>query len=317
MKKRKLWLLAISYWLLPLCLFGHQNGIDCKNKACRTMILTPISFTSNGKKAKLGVSLQGEEETFAKWKFVVPKGYPLDTNLSLGRPFITVNISCNVYEKGLTSETWPSPYAPELSISTYNPRTGAISPEVGGIIGLMDSGRNKITISQNFYINLLEDDIEIEVTLKRPGGEKRAPTILVNKNSLFLSYIFQKGEIPLPPDRYERNNDPSSATIILRGKVDASIWDGLPVKPVDVDWYKLVMENYGTFEIEITSSDEKSNLSPSLKLYNEKLKLLAQTKGIKTARIAWSGKGNFLIEVENNAGTEGPSSHNYILNIKK
>ncbi len=299
--------------------FSHQNGIDCKNKACKTMVLMAISFESNGKRQGLGTSLQGKEETYAKWKFVVPKGYPLDMNIRLGRPMIMVNISANVLEKGLTSSTWPPPYSPFLSISTYNPKTHMRSEEAGGTIELIDcgQGRNKTTTSQNFFVNILEDDTEIEITLKRPQGEERAPAIIVNKDSLFLTYIFQKGEKPPLPDRYEPNNTSGSATIILEPKILASIWDGVPVKPIDIDWYSITFENYGSFEIEVTASDEKSNLHPSLKLYNDKLKLLSQTKGVKRAVIGWSGKGKFFIEVENSAGTEGASGYNYVIGIKK
>jgi len=171
--------------------------------------------------------------------------------------------------------------------------------------------------SQGFFFNILEPEMEIEVILKRPGGEERAPTILVNKDSVSLGYIFQKGERPASPDRYEPNNTSEKATIITEEKISASIWDGIVVKPIDLDWYSFTMENYGRFEIEVTSIDEKSSLLPSLKLYNDKLKLLAQTKAVKTAKIGWSGKGKFFILVENSKQTEGPDGHRYVLSIKK
>ncbi|MEW6103383.1 MAG: hypothetical protein AB1630_06155 [bacterium] len=309
----------IGYCLLAGFVFSHQNGIDCRNKACRTMLLTPVFFESNGKKVGLNISLQGKEETYAKWKFIVPKGFPLDTNVSLGRPFITANISCNVYENGLTSESWSSSYKPMLYISTYNPKTNMKSPEQGTSINLIDcgSGRNKMATSQNFFVNILEDDMEIEIILKRPGEEERIPTIAVNKDSLWLAYIFQKGEKPAFPDRYEPNNDASAATVLTEMRMPASIWDGVPIKPVDVDWYSLEMKDYGSFQIEVIASDESPNLKPSLKLYNDKLNLLSQTKGIKTAKLGWSGKGRFFLEVSNSAGSEGPSGHKYVLNIKK
>jgi|GEM_PF-3455609 len=316
---RLLWLLAIGYWLMASPVFSHQNGMDCKNKNCRTMILTPVSFEGNGKKMGLNISLEGKDQTWAKWKFVIPKGYPSDMNIRLGRPMVMLNISANVLEKSLTSASWPDSYSPSLSISTYNPRTNTRSQEAGGIVELIDcgSGKNKIVTSQGFFFNILEPEMEIEVILKRPGGEERAPTILVNKDSVSLGYIFQKGERPASPDRYEPNNTSEKATIITEEKISASIWDGIVVKPIDLDWYSFTMENYGRFEIEVTSIDEKSSLLPSLKLYNDKLKLLAQTKAVKTAKIGWSGKGKFFILVENSKQTEGPDGHRYVLSIKK
>lgn len=283
------------------------------------MILNPISFESNGKKVGLNISLEGKDETSAKWKFVVPPGYPIDPNIRLGRPIIMVNISADVLEKGLSSATWPSPYAPSLYFTIYNPKTNTKSQEAGGAIDLIDAskGKNRAITSQSFIVNILEPGMEIEVILKRPQGEERAPKILVNKDSMFLTYIFQKGERVALPDRYEPNDTPDKATIVTDLKMEGSIWDGILIQPIDVDWYLFTMKNYGSFIIEVRAIDERSSLRPSLKLYDEKLRLLNQSKGTRVARISGTGKGKFLIEVSNIAGTEGPSGHKYVLSIEK
>lgn len=283
------------------------------------MTLNPIFFESNGKRAGLKISLEGKDEMFAKWKFVVPKGYPQDTNIGLGRSIVMVNISANVLEKGMSSATWPSPYAPSLYFTLYNPKTNTRSQESGGVIELIDAGngKNKAMTSQSFIPTMLEDEMEIEVTLKRPQGEERAPTILLNKDSVFLTYIFQKGERAAFPDRYEPNDSPDKATAVIDLKIEASIWDGILVQPIDVDWYLFTMKNYGSFSIEVVASDEKSNLRPSLRLYDKNLRLLNQSKGTRATRISWTGKGEFLIEVSNSANTEGPSGHKYIISIEK
>lgn len=317
--KKLLWLGVIGYWLWASNGFSHFQGIDCKNKACRTMTLNAISFESNGKKQGLGMSLEGDKETFAKWKFIIPEGYSLDANTRLGKSIIMVNLCANVLEKGLTSATWPSPYAPFLSFTLYNPKTNTRSQESGGTIDLIDSGsgKNKAITSQGFVVNTLEGDMEIEIILKRPGGEERSPTIILNKDSVFLAYIFLVGEKPALPDRYEKNNTSDKATIVTDLKMPASIWDGISIKPIDVDWYVFTMENYGSFKIGVTASDEKSSLKPSLKLYNDKLKLLNQSKGTRAASIGWTGQGKFFIEVSNSGETEGPVGHRYVISIEK
>lgn len=103
------------------------------------------------------MALQGKEETYAKWRFVVPKGYPLDMNVSLGKSFVIANISCNVYEKNLTGATWPSPYSPNLSIFAYNLKTNKRASPSSSDIFLIDKGtaRNKITTSQVFFFKYI------------------------------------------------------------------------------------------------------------------------------------------------------------------
>ncbi|HAW49821.1 TPA: hypothetical protein DCX16_02580 [bacterium] len=320
--KKLFWLLAICCWFFPCNGFSHQDGIDCKDKNCRTMLLLPTSFTSDGKRIGGLYWLSEKKETYAKWKFVVPKGFPPDANVSLGMPSGKVNLSCKVKEGGVSASTWPSPYAPVLSISSYNPRTNISSPPVSNTIELMDAGtgRNKAITSINYFISLFEEDMEIEIALKRPADEERAPDIGLDKNSCWITYIFKKeGEKQVFPDRYEPNDTPGSVTVIRDLVIPASIWDGFIAKPVDVDWYLFTMDSYGRFEIEVEVRDEEKKpiLSPQIKLYDEKLRLLSQLKGIRVARIGWSGKGKFFIMVSDSQGREGPEGFRYTLRIKK
>ncbi len=296
-------------------LWPCQNGVKCSNSSCRTMNLDPVTFKSDGKAVGGGYSLEKDKDMWAIWKFVIPKDASFDEMSSLGNPFIRVNISCSVKQNGLSAEVWPSPYTPILSISSSNPITKVTAPIRSETIHLIDSGRQRGGIAvMDYYISMLEEGTEVTVKLTRPAYLE-APIISVNKDSCWLTYIYRKGSPPSPPDPYEPNDDPESACEIKQDRLEASIWDGKVIKPIDVDWYKFEMKNFSTFEINLRPKGEKSKMAPGLELFDKQNKRLAFVKGRDSATLAWQGMGIFYLKASNINGTEDPEMK-YILSIQ-
>mgnify|MGYP001590857281 FL=1 len=295
-------------------LWACQNGVVCSNSSCRTMNLDPITFKSDGRAVGGGYFLEKDKDMWATWKFVIPKGASLDEMSSLGSPFVRVNISCQVKQNGLSTEVWPSPYAPTLSISYSNLTTKMTAPIRSEAIHLIDSGRQRGGIAvMDYYVGVMEEGTELTVKLTRPGYLE-APIISVNKDSCWLTYIYRKGSAPSPPDPYDPNDDPEFAYEIKEDRLEASIWDGKITKPIDVDWYKFEMKKFSSFEIEVKRKGEELKMAPNLELFNEQNKRLASVKGRESATLTWQGIGMFYLKVTNANQTESPEMK-YLLTI--
>jgi hypothetical protein len=284
------------------------------------MNLDAVSFLSNGEKMGAWRRLEGKKESWARWKFVIPEGFPQDELAHLGEPFIRVNFSCRVEQDGLSSQTWPSPYAPIVTLSCYNPKTKSKAAPTSNTLQLIDRGRIKkgATTSIDYFIGGIEEGMEVNIVLKRPPETELVhPSIIVNKGSCWLTYIYRKGFPPDPPDLYEPNNTPQSAPLIEQEKVRCSIWDGKLTRPIDVDWYKIKFERHLQFEIRVEAIDKRSKMMPLIKLYNKEMRFLTSDKAKRSASVRWSGKGPFYLCVRNLKKTEGPKDHRYIIRIKK
>ncbi|MFH0775749.1 MAG: hypothetical protein V2A53_09750 [bacterium] len=305
-------LIAALFWGAGL--WACQNGVVCSNGSCRVMSLDAVTFKSDGRVVGGGYSLEKDKDMWAVWKFVIPKDASLDEMSGLGSPFVRVNISCGVKQNGLSTEVWPSPYTPTLSISYSNLTTKMTAPIRSETIHLIDSARQRGGIAvMDYYVSMMEEGTELTVKLTRPAYLE-APTISVNKDSCWLTYIYRKGPPPSPPDPYEPNDDSESAYEIKEDRLEASIWDGKVIKPIDVDWYKFEMKKFSTFEIEVKPKEEKSKMMPSLELFNKQNKRIAFVKGRESATLTWQGMGIFCLKVSNANQTES-SEMKYILTI--